>query len=135
MNPCLRPACVPAWMPDPAAPLVFLAPPCARAVWRLVPRWTGDFIVRGGGDESVIQRETRLVRLLVNKFAAHPVPRRQIADRRRSRQRLNSQVLALTLGQPCGGANTLIHLAPQLKSQGVVISPSNVNPAPDVTRL
>jgi hypothetical protein len=26
------------------------------------------FIVRGDGDESVIQRETRLVRLLVNKF-------------------------------------------------------------------
>jgi hypothetical protein len=44
-----------------------------------------DFILRSGADESVIQRETSLVSLLVNKFAAHPVPRRQIADRRRSR--------------------------------------------------
>jgi hypothetical protein len=45
-------------------------------------------IVRGSGDESIIQRETRLVRLLVNEFAAHPVPAGQIADCRRSRQRL-----------------------------------------------
>jgi hypothetical protein len=31
-------------------------------------------IVRGGGEESVIQSVTRLVRLLVDKFAAHPGP-------------------------------------------------------------
>jgi hypothetical protein len=77
-----------------------------------------DFIVRAGGDESVIQRATSLVRLLIDEFAAHPVPRRQIADRGRSRQRLNSQFLAVTFRQSRRRANASIHLAPPLKKSG-----------------
>ena len=89
-----------------------------------------DFIVRVGGDESVIQRETGLVRLLVDEFAAHPVPGRQIADRRRSRQRLNRQVPAVTLRQSRGCANASIHLAPPLKKSGChqLAPPASIQP-------
>jgi hypothetical protein len=44
-------------------------------------------IVPRGRRESVIQRRTRFVGLLVDELAAHPVPDCQVADRRRSRQR------------------------------------------------
>src|SRR5208282_540242 len=70
------------------------------------------------GNESVIQGETRLVRLLVDEFAAHPVPGGQIADCRRPRQRLNGQVLAVTLRQHRRHPNALIHLAPPEKKSG-----------------
>jgi len=49
------------------------------------------------------------VRLLVDELAAHAMPGRQIADCRRSRQRLNGQVLTITLGQPRCRANVSIH--------------------------
>src|SRR5208283_3128126 len=82
-----------------------------------------------GGDERVIQSVTRLVRLLVNKFAAHPVPGRQIADRCRPRQRLNGQVLAVTPWHCRRRPNASIHLAPPLKKVRVSPSaPGLVNP-------
>jgi hypothetical protein len=77
-----------------------------------------DFIVRAGGDESVIQRATCLVRLLIDELTAHPMPGGKIADRRRSRQRLNSQVLAVILWQLRRCANASTHLAPPLKTSG-----------------
>ncbi len=77
-----------------------------------------DCIVRAGGDESVIQGATRLVCLLIDELAAYPVPGGQIADRRRSRQRLNRQVLAVILRQLRRYANASIHLAPPLKKSG-----------------
>jgi hypothetical protein len=52
----------------------------------------------------------RLVRLLADEFAAHPVPGRQIADRRRSRQRLNGKILTVTPCQYRRCANASIHL-------------------------
>ena len=44
-------------------------------------------IVPYGRCESVIQRRTRLMGLLIDELAAHAVPDRQVADRRRSCQR------------------------------------------------
>jgi hypothetical protein len=77
----------------------------------------------------IIQRVTRLVRLLVDKFAAHPVPGRQIADRRRSRQRLNGQVLAVIPWYRRCCPDASIHLAPRLKKVRVSPSaPGLVNP-------
>src|SRR4051794_6351945 len=69
-------------------------------------------IVRSGRQESVIQRRARLVSLLVDELAADPVPSRQIADRCRSRQRLNGQVPPVSFRQQRRGANASIHLAP-----------------------
>ncbi len=43
--------------------------------------------------------------LLVDELAAHPVPGGEIADRLRTGQRLNGQVLAVTPGQPRCCAN------------------------------
>jgi TetR/AcrR family transcriptional regulator, transcriptional repressor for nem operon len=48
--------------------------------------------------------------LLVDEPAAHPVPNSQIADRLRSRQYLDGQVLTVTLRQPRCRTNTSIHL-------------------------
>jgi len=73
-------------------------------------------VVRRGRREGVVQCGASLVRLLVDELAADPVTGGKIADRRRSRQRLNGQVLTVTPGQPCCGANTSIHLAPPLKA-------------------
>jgi len=75
-------------------------------------------VVRRGRRESVIQRRDSLVRLLVDELAADPVPGGQVADCRRSRQRLNGQVLTVILWQPRRCANTSIHLAPHLKTSG-----------------
>ena len=75
-------------------------------------------IVPCGRRESVIQRCLGLMGLLVDELAAHPVPGCQVADRRRSRQRQNSQVLTLTLGQPCGNTNTLIHSCTPTEKSG-----------------
>jgi len=66
-------------------------------------------VVRGGGDESVIQSATRLVLLRINEFTAHPVLEGQIADRLRSCQRQDSQLLTVTLRQPRRHANIPIH--------------------------
>jgi hypothetical protein len=88
-------------------------------------------IVRGGVAEHAIQSVTRLVRLLVDKFAARPVPSRQIADRHRSRQRLNRHVLAVIPWHRRCRPDASIHLAPRLKK--VRASPSDsdlVNPVP-----
>jgi hypothetical protein len=71
-------------------------------------------IVRGSGDESVIQRETGLARLLVNELTAHPVPGRQIANRCRSRQHLNGQALAVTPWHRRRRRNASIHLVSPL---------------------
>jgi hypothetical protein len=50
--------------------------------------------------------------LLGDELAADPVPSRQIADRCRSRQRLNGQVPPVSFRQQRRGANASIHLAP-----------------------
>ncbi len=63
--------------------------------------------------------DKRAVGLLVDELAADPVPNRQIADRCRSRQRLNGQVPAVTLRQQRRRANASIHFAPtNLKKSG-----------------
>ena len=59
----------------------------------------------------------RALCLLVDELAADPVPDGQVADRLRAGQRLNGQVLTVTLGQPRCCANTLDpYFAPQLKA-------------------
>ena len=63
---------------------------------------------RRGRQEGVVQRRMGFVRLLVDELAAHAMPSRQIADCRRSRQRLNGQVLTITLGQPRCRSNVSI---------------------------
>jgi len=75
-------------------------------------------IVPCGGRESVIQRRLGFVALLIDELAAHPMPGGQIADRRRSGQRLNGQILTVTLRQQRRRANASIHLAPPLKKSG-----------------
>ena len=72
-------------------------------------------IVRGGGDESLIQSATGLVCLLVDELAAHPVPDSQIADRLRSRQRHNGQLLTVNFRQPRRRANIPLHVRTHLK--------------------
>jgi hypothetical protein len=95
-----------------------------------------DVIVIGGGRrEGVIRCDAGFVRLLVDELAAHSMPVRQIADRRRSRQRLNGQVATITLRQPRCCASASIHLAPPLKTSGGTIRSGNVNPASRVTRI
>jgi len=66
-------------------------------------------VVRPGRREGVVQYRAGLVRLLVDELTAHPVPGSQIADRPRTGQRLNGQVLTVTPGQPRCCANTSIH--------------------------
>jgi hypothetical protein len=57
------------------------------------------------------------------------MPGRQIADRRRSRQRLNGQVLAVATWHHRCRPDASIHLAPQLKKVRVSPSaPGLVNP-------
>src|SRR3954469_24962808 len=75
-------------------------------------------IVPCGRRESVIQRRLGFVGLLIDEFAAHPMPDCQIADCRRPRQHQNSQVLTLTLGQPCGAANASIHSCTTTEKSG-----------------
>jgi hypothetical protein len=63
-----------------------------------------------GRRESAIQRRMDLARLLVDELAAHPVPGGQVADRLRTGQCLDGQVLAVALGQrPDRRANTSVH--------------------------
>jgi len=68
--------------------------------------------------EGVVQYRAGLVRLLVDELTAHPVPGGQIADRPRTGQGLDGQVLTLALRQHRRCANTSIHLAPHLKTSG-----------------
>jgi len=75
-------------------------------------------VVRRRRQERVIQRRSSLMRLLVDELATDPVPGRQIADRPRTGQCLNGQVLTVALRQPRRCANTSIHLAPHLKTSG-----------------
>jgi len=77
----------------------------------------------GEGQEGVVQRRMGYVRLLVDELAAHAMPGRQIADCRRSRQRLNGQVLTITLGQPRCRASVSIHTRTTPKGTSV---PSSV---------
>src|SRR4051812_7078655 len=72
--------------------------------------------VRHGRREGTVQRRASLVRLLVDEFAAYPMPGRQVADRLRLCQGLNGQVLAVTLGQPRRCANASIHTRPTAES-------------------
>ena len=92
----------------------------ATITWRsqalVTVNWNSTSSSGVARQENVIQRRTGLVRLLVDELAAHAVPGRQIADRRRSRQRLNGQVLAVTPRQHRRCANASIHLAPHLKN-------------------
>jgi hypothetical protein len=74
--------------------------------------------VRHGRREGISQCDAGLVRLLVDELAADTMPGGQVADRLRSRQRLNGQVLAVTSGQSRCCASTLIHFAPHLKTSG-----------------
>src|SRR6202041_529261 len=74
----------------------------------------------------LIQRRTGLVRLLVDELATHAVSDRQIADRRRSRQRLNGQVLTVTLRQHHRCANALSHIRTTPENVSV---PSSALPA------
>jgi hypothetical protein len=60
--------------------------------------------------ERIIQRDTGLVRLLMDKLAAYLVPGGQLANGLRSGQRLNCQILALTPRQLRRRANELIHV-------------------------
>jgi hypothetical protein len=76
------------------------------------------FAVRHGRREGVVEHSASFVRLLVDELAAHPMPGREVADRLRSRQRLNGQVLTVTPEQTRRCANTSIHLAPHLKTSG-----------------
>src|SRR5271166_3178254 len=62
------------------------------------------------GREGVIQRDTSLVRLLVDKLAAYLVPASQLTDGLRPGQRQNGQILALTLRQLRRRATALIHV-------------------------
>jgi hypothetical protein len=62
------------------------------------------------GREGVIQRDTSLVRLLVDKLAAYLVPASQLTDGLRPGQRENGQILALTLRQLRRHATALIHV-------------------------
>src|SRR5271166_506067 len=71
---------------------------------------------RRGRQESVIQCDAGLVRLRVDEFTAHPVPGGQIADRLRSRQRLNGQLLTVTFRQPRRRANTPVRARTHLKT-------------------
>jgi len=66
-------------------------------------------VVPHGRRDGVIQCGTSFVRLPVDELATHPVPGGEVADRRRAGQRFNGQVLTVTPGQPCCGANTSIH--------------------------
>jgi hypothetical protein len=54
-------------------------------------------LVRRGREERIIQRGAGFVHLLVDELAARPMSVRQIADRRRSRQCLNGQILPVCL--------------------------------------
>ena len=87
--------------------------------------------------EGVIQRRAGLVRLLVDELAAHPVPGGQVADRLRTGQRLDGQVLAVALGQrPDRRANTSVHTRPTDESpSGAITHPGSANPASRVTRF
>src|SRR5208337_2882741 len=67
-------------------------------------------IFRRLGREGVIQRDTSLVRLLVDKLAAYLVPASQLTDGLRPGQRENGQILALTLRQLRRRATALIHV-------------------------
>src|SRR5213080_1078815 len=70
--------------------------------WRshvLVTATSNNTSSSGAADRKASSNTLRLVGLLIDELAADPVPSRQIADRRRSRQRLNRQVLAVTLRQ------------------------------------
>jgi hypothetical protein len=82
-----------------------------------------------------IQRDAGLVRLRVDEFTAHPVPRGRIADRLRSRQCLDGQLLTITFRQPRRRANTSVPARTHLKNQGGIIRPGTVNPASRVTHL
>src|ERR1700753_491851 len=81
-----------------------------------MPRYSKQHrIVRGGGDESVIQSATRLVLLPIDEFTAHPVLDGQIADRLRSRQRQDGQLVTVAFRQPRRRANTAVHARTHLK--------------------
>ena len=73
------------------------------------PQLEQHLAVRHGRREGISQCDAGLVRLLVDELVADPVPGCQVADRLRSRQRLNGQVLAVALGQPRRCASTSIH--------------------------
>ena len=75
-----------------------------------------------GRREGIVQCRASLVRLLVDEFAAYPMPGRQVADRLRLCQGLNGQVLAVTLGQPRRCANASIHTCPAAESARVRLS-------------
>jgi len=93
-------------------------------------------IVRRGRREGIVQRSTSFVRLLVDELAADPVPGGEITDRRRAGQRFNGQVLTVTPGQPCYGANTSIHARTSPENMRVPLSairPRSANPALRVT--
>ena len=66
-------------------------------------------ILPHGGREGLVQCCTSLVRLLVDELAADAVPGGQVADRLRTGQRLDGQVLAVALGEPGRRANTSVH--------------------------
>ena len=86
--------------------------------------------------EGVIQRDAGLVRLLVDELAAHPVTGCQIADRLRSRQRQNGQILTLSLGQPRCCTNAPIHTRTIPEKVRVPSSArGSANPAASVTLL
>ena len=67
------------------------------------------FVFRHGGQESLTQHCARLVRLLVDELAAHPIASRQIGDRLRSRQGLHCQAYPVALRQPRRRANASLH--------------------------
>src|ERR1700730_11830354 len=63
---------------------------------------------------------------MVEELATHALSSRQIADRRRSRQRLNGQVLTVTLRQHRRCANALSHIRTTPENVSV---PSSALPA------
>ncbi|HXP06964.1 MAG TPA: hypothetical protein VN828_00645, partial [Acidobacteriaceae bacterium] len=66
---------------------------------------------------------------------AYPVLDGQIADRLRSRQRQDGQLLTVAFRQLRRRANTPVHARTHLKNQGGIIRPGSANPASRVTRL
>ena len=88
--------------------------------------------VRRGGREGVIECCASLVRLLVDELAADPVPSGEVGDRLRAGQRVDGQVLTLTLGQPRGCANPLVHTCTIAESMRVRSSASAASTRPYV---
>jgi hypothetical protein len=73
--------------------------------------------------KSIIQRRAGFVSLLIDEFAVYPVPGGPIADRLRSRQCQNGQVLAVTFWLPRGRPVDRSMLAPHLEKSGHHFSP------------